>query len=62
MLKLSNLPDNVDRDSIKKALEGFDANVAFVDMISEGVAYVRLRGENAAKQVGFTPFKAWNNN
>lgn len=51
MLKLSNLSAHVDRDAIKKALTGLEADVAFVDMVSEGVALVRLRGENAGKPV-----------
>ena len=53
VIKLTNLPEKVDRDEIKKSFVPYEADVAHVDGPSDKVAYVRFRAENEGKTVRF---------
>ena len=51
LLKLTKVPEKVDRDEIKKALSNYPADVAHVEITDDRDAIVRLRGENDATVV-----------
>lgn len=51
VLKLTDLAESVGRDEIKKAFLAYPADIAHVEGPSEGVAFVRLRGEDDGKTV-----------
>lgn len=54
VLKLVNLPSDIDRDVIKQAFSTYPADIAHVEITPESTAFVRLRGENDGKLVLFS--------
>lgn len=51
LLKLTKIPDNVERDEIKTAFSTFPADIAHVEITDDRNVIVRLRGENDAAVV-----------
>ena len=50
-MKLTKIPDNIDRDEIKAAFASYPADIAHVEVTDDRNAIVRLRGENEAPMV-----------
>ena len=51
LLKLTKIPEDVERDEVKAAFGEHRADIAHVEMTDDRVAIVRFRSENAASVV-----------
>ena len=51
VLKLKGIPSGIDRDEIKKSFVNYPADIAYVEITPDNIAFVRLRGENDGKLV-----------